>query len=249
LLYKLPHALVVHTPKMRDDLIRDFRVDATLICVMEHGIDRLLPPPPGAANWLIKRYGLAPGTRVLLCFGAVARYKGIDAALAAMEILPADTVLVIAGYCRDEALRRDLRALAAPMMSKRRVHWFDGFVPEDKVAAYFHGADLLLMPYLNIDQSGVIFMAMATGLPVVATAVGSLADYVPLTGGMLVESGSIESLRDGIEAALVRQGQVDRDAVATEAAAFLWSKTIRPVLQLYAPTAPETDSTTTLDNL
>ena len=55
------------------------------------------------------------------------------------------------------------------------------------MARYFAAADLLVMPYRRISQSGVLYLALSLGVPVVATRVGSLP----------------ETLRDGDSALLV----------------------------------------------
>jgi glycosyltransferase involved in cell wall biosynthesis len=176
---------------------------------------------------------------IVLFFGNVARYKGLDLLVQAFERLTVDTsaVLVIAGRCRDETLRQELQAQVAPLLTVRRAFWFDGFVPEEHVLHYFHGADLLVMPYRHIDQSAVVFMALATGLPVVATDVGSLGDYVPLTGGRMVRPGDPAALAAAIEAMLPHAREIDREHVVRQARRFLWVQTVRPLLTVYGGAA------------
>ena len=66
------------------------------------------------------------------------------------------------------------RRTTQPLPAAQRAKWSEGFVPTEDVWRYFQGADFLVVPYRHIDQSGVVFMALATGLPIVATDVGSL---------------------------------------------------------------------------
>lgn len=235
LIYRLPHLLVVHTSRMSDGLQREFGVPPDRIVVMEHGIDRVAPPSAGQRKWLRHQCGLDDSRPIVLFFGHVVRYKGLDVLVRAFERLPVDNgpVLVIAGLCRDAMLRQELQGQLAPLVSARRAFWFDGFVPEEHVPHYFHGADLLAMPYRHIDQSGVLFMAMATGLPVVAADVGSLGDYVPLTGGCIVCPGDPAALAAAIETMLLRMRHIDREQVVRQAQRFLWTQTVRPVLHAY----------------
>lgn len=236
-LYRLPHALVVHTERMRQLLQFDYGVDVDRVVVMEHGIDRILPPLPASRQRLRERFGIAAARPVVLFFGGVARYKGLDLLLDAMRGVRHDAVLVVAGQCRDVALRREIAARIEPLVDAGHAVWFDGFVAEDDVLDHFHGADVLAMPYRHIDQSGVVFMALATGLPVVAFDVGSLADYVPLTGGRVVPAGDVASLAAAIDAQLATAPS-SRGAALAHAQRFLWSRTVTPLLAAYARASP-----------
>ena len=64
-----------------------------------------------------------------------------------------------------------LRAAAPPT-----VRWVPRFVADDEVAAYFRRADLVVLPYREIDQSGVLFTALAFGAPLVLSAVGGFPE-------------------------------------------------------------------------
>ena len=235
LLYRLPHRLIVHTERMRRRLEAEFGVAATRVVVMEHGIDRLVSASPGAREWLSQRLDVPVGRPVVLFFGAVAPYKGLDILIDAFKRMPAGlgAVLVVAGQCRDATLRAQLRGLLEPLLGGGSARWFDGFVPEADVLHYFHAADVLAMPYRSIDQSGVVFMALATGLPVVASDVGSLADYVPLTAGLVVPAGDSEALARGLAEVLRRRDAVQRHRTLRGAERFLWARTVRSMLGVY----------------
>lgn len=234
-IYKLPHTLVVHTPRMRQTLQDQFGVAADRIVVMEHGIDRLAPPAAGDLHWLHDRLGIPARKPVVLFFGTVSPYKGLDTLVDALVAAPAalDAVLIVAGRCRDAALRRAIAPGLTTLVDQGRARWVDGFVPEGEVLQYFQGADVLVMPYRAIDQSGVIFMALATGLPVVATDVGSLADYVPLTDGQVVAQDDTAALLAGLRAVLATTTHADRAVRVAAAARFLWSQTVLAVLPAY----------------
>ncbi len=55
-----------------------------------------------------------------------------------------------------------------------------GFVPDDEVELYFKAADVLVLPYANISQSGVLFLGYGFGLPLIAADVGSLKEKIVL---------------------------------------------------------------------
>lgn len=236
LLYRLPHTLVVHTERMRQQLHTRFGVPMARVVVMEHGIDRLIARDAVDAGWLRRRMSVPAGRPVMLFFGGIARYKGLDQLVEAMLRVAATRqlpVLVVAGACQDSELRLTLQQSLGELVVQGRARWVDGFIPDDEVPAYFHGADVLVMPYRHIDQSGVLFMALATGLPVVATDVGSLADYVPASGGRVVPVGDMGDLLDAVDEVVADETEQRRSQRIGEATRHLWVQTARAVLPAY----------------
>lgn len=236
LLYRLPHALVVHTPRMRAQLGVQFGVPPGRVTVMEHGVDRLMPPDDQGAALLRARLALPQGRPVMLFFGGIARYKGLDQLVDAMLQAPTGAalpLLIVAGACQDAVLRATLRQSLGRLVDAGHARWVDGFVPDDEVPAYFHTADVLVMPYRHIDQSGVLFMALSTGLPVVATDVGSLADYVPAAGGRIVAPGDMAGLLAAVGEVLAGESPQQRRQRVGQAARFLWPHTARALLPVY----------------
>lgn len=135
-----------------------------------------------------------------LFFGYLREYKGLDVLLDAwpgIERKVPGARLVIAGDPvrlgdgRREALRAQAESVGA-------VHRFE-YIPLEEVAGYFAAADVLALPYRHISQSGVLYLALSLGVPVVASAVGAwpemLADG---ENALLVESGSASSLANAL---------------------------------------------------
>lgn len=116
---------------------------------------------------------------LVLFFGFVRRYKGLDVLLDAwptvQQVLP-DAFLCIAGEAYDDPTpyRTQIEALPAP----NRVRWDDHYIPEDQVADYFAAADLVVQPYRHATQSGVVQIAAHANRPVIVTAVGGLPEMV-----------------------------------------------------------------------
>lgn len=158
-----------------------------------------LPPVPVAAADRAaarQRLGLAPAALAVLCFGLIRPYKGVDVLLDAVARLPRELgiVLVLAG----EPWGGSAAALAG------RVHGPDlagrviarlGWVPEAEAGVYFAAADVAVLPYRTATGSAVAAQALAAGLPVVASAVGGLAETVAHgDNGLLVPPGDAPAL-------------------------------------------------------
>ena len=113
---------------------------------------------------------LQTGGRVLLHFGNLRPYKGTDLLLAAFfrYALP-DDQLVIAGPAHTPAY---IAQLARQAGGDSRVFLHPGFVAKEQVQNYFAAADLAVLPFRRITNSGSVILAMGFGLPVVAPASG-----------------------------------------------------------------------------
>lgn len=233
-IYRTAAVCMVHTQKMRAMLVAEFDVDPQGIVVAEHGIDRLLPPTPVSRAVMRKRLKLDESEKLVLFFGNLSPYKGADVLIEAFNQLdPAlNARLLIAGRCRSTELRDALHRQIAASPHRARIEWQEGYIAEADVAPLFHAADALAMPYRHIDQSGVVFMALATGLRVVASDVGSLRDYLPDGFGRVVPPEDAPALAAGIELVLLNRQSADESA--DFARRYLWSETVKPMLPAYA---------------
>ncbi len=164
-----------------------------------HPVDpRYGPPPPRAEAR--RRLGLPPEAPVLLFFGFVRRYKGLDVLLEAMPAIRAalpDVQLLVAGEFYEPTDRYRTRIWELGLSSCVRLH--DRYIPEAEVAWYFSAADLVVQPYLSATQSGIVPMAFHFERPVVVTAVGGLPEVVPHeVAGFVVPPGDPGALAGAV---------------------------------------------------
>jgi D-inositol-3-phosphate glycosyltransferase len=182
--YRLCHHLFVHTERMKGELVAEFGVRGTSISVIPFGINNTIPTTSLTRGDARQRLGLRDGERTALFFGQIAPYKGLEYLISAMTILAeagADVRLIIAGKVkRGSAAYWDgiQRAITDAGIRDRIIERIQ-FIPDDDVEHYFKAADVVVLPYAEIFQSGVPFLAYGFGLPVIATDVGSLrADII-----------------------------------------------------------------------
>ncbi len=119
------------------------------------------------------------GVPRLLFFGKVRPYKGLETLIAALGILHREGLEFqarIAGEFYLDSGR--YRALAAREGLAGRIEWWDRYIPNEEVPALFRAADVVLLPYTEATQSGVVPVAYQFGVPVIATRVGGLSEVV-----------------------------------------------------------------------
>jgi glycosyltransferase involved in cell wall biosynthesis len=112
---------------------------------------------------------------LLLTFGAIRPYKGVDIALEALALVDADVNvrLVVAGRSWGNGAA-ELHDMVRARGLGNRVEIRDRFIPNDEAALLFGAAHASLLPYRSASQSGVVQLSFAYGCPVIATRVGGL---------------------------------------------------------------------------
>lgn len=134
--------------------------------------------------------------KLLLFFGLIRPYKGLKDLLECMQFLSADYELLIAGECYES---KSEYHYWIQKIGKNRVHWHDRYIPDNEVNVFFSAADTLVLPYREATQSGVFAIAAHFQLPVVASNVGGLSEFIqPSKNGLLVEPGNRDALKDGL---------------------------------------------------
>jgi glycosyltransferase involved in cell wall biosynthesis len=200
-------------------------LDAGRVEVVPHGAFDYLTRLPDEAPLPAPFAGVE--RPVVLCFGLIRPYKGVDLLIEAFRDVP-DAELWIVGRPLGTPIE-PLRALAAPIAGRVRIE--PRFVPERELPAFFRRADVVVLPYRDAEQSGVLFTALAFGKAIVVTDVGGFgevaaagaaravppADAAELSGairGLLADPAARQKLEEGARAAAA--GPYSWDAVAAQ---------------------------------
>ena len=172
----------LHTERMRQELVSQFDFPAANASVIPFGINSTTPNTRLTGAEARMKLGLAATDKVLLFFGNLAPYKGVEYLVQAFEkIAPADETLrlIIAGRPKGEETywaglleKINRSAVRAKIILKIE------YVPDAETEIYFKAADVLVLPYTHIFQSGVLFLGYNFGVPVVASDVGQLRDDI-----------------------------------------------------------------------
>jgi D-inositol-3-phosphate glycosyltransferase len=146
------------------------------------------------------RLGIAHDAEVLLFFGFVRHYKGLDTLLEALpgvvERHPRLQLIVAGEFYEPEQLYRDR---VQHLGLADHVRFENHYIPGDDVPLYFGATDLVVQPYRSATQSGVAQLSFGFGVPVLTTDVGGLAEAVPHgRAGLIVPPEDVEALSNAI---------------------------------------------------
>ena len=182
------------SPQVEQDLL-SLRPDAPHILLPHPIYDHFGPrmPREEAARLL----GVNPASNVLLFFGLIRDYKGLDILLEAFRSLPENYELVVAGepYGSFDKYQRIIDTLPG----KERVHLFPDYIRDSEVKKFFSVADAAVLPYRSATQSGISAIACHFGVPMIVTDVGGLKDTIGGRGtGIVAPEASPEAVRKEI---------------------------------------------------
>ena len=182
ILYNLVDHIFVHTIKMKEELIQDFNIKVNKVTVIPFGINNTLPRTHSTRADARNALGLQDYHKILLFFGNIAPYKGLeDLVTAAVHLRERDDSyrVIIAGQVKNcRSYWRNLKQAINAHELNKYITARTEYVPDHEVEMYFKCADVLVLPYKFIYQSGVLFLSYSFGLPVIASDVGSLREDI-----------------------------------------------------------------------
>jgi D-inositol-3-phosphate glycosyltransferase len=146
-----------------------------------------------------KKLNLHAEERIVLFFGLIRHYKGLDLLLEAMadtRIKEMNIKLLVAGEFYED--KKMYTGIIEKNNLQSRVVLYDSFIPNEEVKIYFSAADLLTLPYRNATQSGVTQVAFHFEKPVVVTDVGGLSEIIPHNKCGYVVQSSPKAIADAM---------------------------------------------------
>jgi glycosyltransferase involved in cell wall biosynthesis len=221
-------AVVAHTHHGARRLEMDFGVDP----------ERLRVIPHGAFDYLTRQDDEVPlpaeletDSPVILAFGLIRPYKGTDILLEAFQRVEGAELWVVGAPRMPMESLREL-ARRAP----GTVRFVDRFVTDPEIPAFMRRADLVVLPYRNIEQSGVLYTALAFGRPMVLTSVGGFPEIAEAGAARLVPPEDASALATTLNELLGDQtGREALGAAASEAARtrYSWERIGEQTVDLY----------------
>jgi D-inositol-3-phosphate glycosyltransferase len=197
--YWLADHIFVHTEKMKEEVIKGFEIQPSKVTIIPFGINNALPITELTPLQARLRLGILEAQKVILFFGNIAPYKGLEYLIEAFQAVRNQYEgyrLIIAGRPKGaKEYWAEIHASIREDVEMERILLKAEYIPDAETEVYFKAADILVLPYKHIYQSGVLFLGYSFGLPVLAADVGSLkAEIIEGRTGFVFKSGDSTDL-------------------------------------------------------
>ena len=192
-------AIVVHTKEMKRILQSRYPEASNKVFVIPPGVYNFYGVPIDK-KLARKKLGLKPEDKVVLFFGNIRPYKGLELLVDALEILikknGKDYILLVAG--RDWGLWESIEKSIYEKGLQEYVKAFPSYIPKEDVKYFFSAADVIVLPYLQFSsQSAVVLVSLNFGLPFLAPDFECFKEFPGEK--FLFKSGSSDSIAEYIE--------------------------------------------------
>lgn len=192
---KYADQLIVHGRKLKQDMVSEFKRAPEDIHILPRGVNSVY------TRYIKEQQKEEPHT--IMYFGRIWEYKGIDYLIKAEPLISQrvpDVKIVIAGEGEDFQKYRDM------MVHEDKFIVYNEYVSNEMVNVLFQKASIVVLPYIDGSQSGVIPLAYAFRKPVVITDVGSLSENVDNgVTGYIVPPRDTEKLAEAIIDLLINE--------------------------------------------
>lgn len=180
------------------------------------------------------KLNLKQDDRVILFFGLIRKYKGLDLLIEAFSLLKANphNKLLIAGEFYED--KQPYFDLISKYKLEEQIILLNQFIPNDDVKYYFSAADIVALPYRSATQSGVTQVSFHFEVPTLVTNVGGLGEIIPHNvAGYVVEpkpQAIASSLEDYFEN---KKEQAFTEGMKQEKQKYEWSIFVNEIIALY----------------
>lgn len=182
-----------------------------------------------------EKLSIDKGTKILLFFGLIRDYKGLDLLLEAMaddRVRSLNAKLVIAGeYYSNQKYYEEL---IEKYQLSDHVILATQFIPTDEVNIYFSAADVVVQPYKTATQSGITQIAFHFGTPMIVTNVGGLPEVVKHESLGLVTEVNAKCIADAIVNYFINEKEAEfRRAMESEKTKYSWDYFVNRIIEYY----------------
>lgn len=227
---KQQQGFVVMSSSVRDDLLK-LRPDALYEehphPIYNHFGDKI------SKHEARKALNIPIEKKVLLFFGFIRDYKGLDILLKSMKLLSEEYHLVIAGESYGSFDKYD--DLISRLHIKNKVSKFVHYIDDKEVPKFFSAADVCVLPYKSATQSGIIGICYQYDLPVIATNTGSLKEMIePFNTGLITDEINYQSLTSTVQNFFGTNKEKFAQNIAQYKQKYSWENLSYSILNLYS---------------
>ncbi len=180
----------VTSPASVEHYCAKFRINKTKVHFIGMGDYTEFYPNKISADESRKTLKIPENVKVILTLGSIKRYKGIPEYLYKIkEINDPNLYILIAGKCMDMQLNNEITAI-----QDERIHYLNKFIAKDELQYYYNAADIVILPFLEIENSGSVVMAMGFRKAIVAPVSNVINDRLKFQKDLLFTPTNFEQI-------------------------------------------------------
>jgi glycosyltransferase involved in cell wall biosynthesis len=186
--------IIVMNATHKNVLIQQYHCPPKKISIVPHGIPSSEPIAEEEAK---KRLGF-DGSKVVLYFGYITKYKGIDILIKSFNNIDNNDCILVIGGAAHPRLKNDAQykkfwnSIMSAISMDKRIR-FVGFIPDDLLSTYISASDIVVFPYVaSFSTGGPMNITVGHHKPVIASQVSSFSDILPSSA--VFKTGSISDL-------------------------------------------------------
>ncbi|MCB0736500.1 MAG: glycosyltransferase [Bacteroidetes bacterium] len=213
---------------VKDDLL-SLKPNANYI-LSPHPLYDHFPPKIDKAE-ARQKLGLPGGKKLLLYFGLIRGYKGLDLLIESLSKLPDEYELIIAGECYEDWNK--YQAQIDNLGVGNRIHEHVRYIDDNDVPLFFSAADGNMLTYKTATQSGIVSIAYHFELPMLVTDVGGLRESVePYGVGMTIDKPDVDLITKAIPSFIENISNYQSGFTQLKSQ-LTWSKLASDIIEFY----------------
>ena len=181
--------ILVHTKYSKRKLLKTFQQFKYKTEIISHGLIQFR-----SENKKNKALFNFTSNNIILFFGNIEHYKGLDILINAMYYLKKENInLLIVG--RGQIALEGLKKISKKLGVEKNIFWRSEYIDEQDVPEIFQLAKVIILPHRHIDQSGVLMSAINFEIPIIASKIGGFSEIIEDgKNGFLFKKGNPENL-------------------------------------------------------
>ncbi len=233
-LYKIADVKIVHSKNTMEEL-KELKINIKNVVIIPHG--NYIEYYENKINKIQarKRLHLDKNAFVLLFFGEIKFYKGIDELLKTFLDLAGDyknSQLLVVGKVYEEQIEKLLKKYKSKL--KDHLQLFLQYIPDSEIQYYMNAADIVVYPFRKITTSGSVLLALSFGKPIIYPLIGSLKE-LPDNIGFSYSIDNENNLHDCLEKALKNKKSLNElgHNALSYAKKLSWNNIAKQTLEVY----------------
>jgi len=242
-IYSSSRALITHSEYNKKELMKDFNIKDSNIFVVPLGNYLFLTygRTELTKDLAREKLGLSPHDKVVLCFGAIREYKGIQYLIPAFGDVAKeiqDARLMIVGPPLDKNFTIRVNELIRECNIEKATIFCPHYIPLDEISLYFMASDIAVFPYLHTYGSAALHSAFAFSKPVIATDLDVFREMIKHgQNGYIIPPKDVEALAKAIVRCLSMSsdelGKMGRNSLHLAKTKYRWEAIAKSTINVY----------------